>query len=59
VYQDIGLDGLSDNEELDKFLDFVNNLPPNLAPDKLDQIRQDPAADNFKYFLGRAVLLTR
>ncbi len=52
VYQDIGLDGLSDNEELDKFLDFVNNLPPNLAPDKLDQIRQDPAADNFKYFLG-------
>ncbi len=52
VNQDIGLDGLADDEELTKFTDFINNLPPNLAPGAVDQIRSDPSADNFNYFLG-------
>lgn len=51
VNQDIGLDGLNDEEELAKFSDFINNLPPTLNPAALDKIRSDPSADNFKYFL--------
>lgn len=51
VNQDIGLDGLSDEEELTKFSDYINNLPPTLIPEALDKIRNDPSADDFKYFL--------
>ena len=50
--QDIGLDGLNDDEELTKFSDYINNLPSNIAPAALDQIISDPSSDNFKYFLN-------
>lgn len=52
VHQDLGLDGLSDEEEATKFNDFLNNLPPNITPEALDKIRSDPSADDFEYFLG-------
>lgn len=39
IHQDVGLDGLSDEEERAKFPNFAN-LP-------------DPAGDNFQYFRGR------
>jgi cell surface protein SprA len=50
--QDIGLDGLNDEEELSKFTDFINNLPSNISPTALDKIRSDPSSDNFRYFLS-------
>jgi cell surface protein SprA len=52
VNQDIGLDGTNDEEESDKFQDFINNLPTNIIPEALDEIRLDPSADNFNYFLN-------
>lgn len=51
VHQDIGLDGLDDEEEATKFSDFINNLPPNINPAELDKIKNDPSSDDFKYFL--------
>lgn len=51
VNQDIGLDGLNDDEEVTKFDDFISNLPPNISTPALDDIRTDPSFDNFKYFL--------
>ena len=52
INQDIGLDGASDEEESDKFADFLNNLPANISPGALDEIRTDPSGDNFEYFLN-------
>lgn len=51
INQDIGWDGLNDDEELVKFDDFINDLPPNISTPALDKIRTDPSFDNFKYFL--------
>jgi cell surface protein SprA len=44
--QDLGLDGLNDNDEKTKFSSFLNNLPGDLTPDDVP----DPAADNFVSF---------
>ncbi len=50
--QDVGLEGLSDENELTYFENsFINQLS-GVSPDALDQIRNDPSADNFNYFLG-------
>ena len=52
INQDVGSDGLNDTEELDRFVDFINNLPGNISPEAVEAIRQDPAADDFEYFLN-------
>jgi cell surface protein SprA len=48
-YQDVGYDGLTDEDER-SFYDtsYLKKLPPNLLPKFLN----DPAGDDFKYFLG-------
>lgn len=45
--QDVGMDGLSDTEELiaPQFKSFIDASPP--------KVKEDPSADNFKYFLGQ------
>ena len=48
--QDVGLDGIKNDEEADYFRNFVNNI--NVNPEALAEILGDPSADNFKYFLG-------
>jgi len=50
--QDIGLDGLKDDEELARFQSFINNLPLNISQAAVDQIRKDPSNDDFEYFLS-------
>ncbi|MEN8247361.1 MAG: cell surface protein SprA [Bacteroidota bacterium] len=52
TYQDIGLDGINDEDEQIKFSDFINSLPGNMVPAALDKIKSDPSADNFEYFLS-------
>ena len=51
VNQDVGLDGLNNEEEEERFVDFINNLPANISPEAIEQIRTDPAQDDFRYFL--------
>jgi len=50
-YQDVGLDGLSNDEEKGRFGDFLNQVKPILEPEAAARIEADPAADDFRYFL--------
>jgi cell surface protein SprA len=50
--QDVGLDGLSDIEEIEKFNTVLANLQAILNPDALVKVQADPSGDNFKYYLN-------
>ena len=47
--QDVGLDGIGNTKESDYFKDFINTVSSNSAK---EIVKQDPSADDFKYFLG-------
>ncbi|MBR4379457.1 MAG: cell surface protein SprA, partial [Prevotella sp.] len=46
--QDVGLDGLNDDEERSKFQEYLQKLPASVQQD----FGRDPAADNYHYFRG-------
>ena len=50
--QDVGLDGLSNDEERTFFKEYLDRLPGNLTADAKAKILADPSGDDFKYFLG-------
>lgn len=53
VFQDVGLDGLSDGDEKVKFAQFLND--PQIAalqPDAIKKLTDDPSSDNYHYFRG-------
>ncbi len=50
--QDIGLDGLNDEEERVQRTDFLNNLQGYLDPAAFATVQGDPASDNYHYYLG-------
>lgn len=51
VNQDVGMDGLRNDEEEDFFRTrFIDRL--NVSPPALQAIKNDPSADNFQYYLG-------
>ncbi len=52
INQDVGLDGMNNEEELVKFQDQLALLPPTLNPEVIDKIRADPSSDDFEYFLS-------
>jgi cell surface protein SprA len=48
--QDVGLNGLSSEDEIEFYRDrFLDRL--NVTPQSLDQILEDPSADDFHYYL--------
>lgn len=47
--QDVGLDGLNDDQERVKFAPYLSTLPQGTP--FYDQVVADPSGDNFKYFL--------
>jgi cell surface protein SprA len=50
-HQDIGLDGLTSEAENTFFADrFINRV--NVSPNAIQNIAQDPSADDFQYYLG-------
>jgi len=49
VNQDVGLDGLNDNEEKLKFQTYLNNLPAAAKP----IAEKDPSTDDCHYFRGK------
>lgn len=49
-YQDVGFDGLRDEDERDKFTSYLNDLSGYLTSDAYGKIYQDPSSDNYKYF---------
>ncbi len=51
-YQDVGLDGLSDEDEMAFFDSFLQAVGVVVSPEVLDSILLDPSNDNFHYFRG-------
>jgi len=49
VKQDVGLDGLDDEREIQKFDAYLNSLIPGTPA--YQKAMNDPSADNFRYFL--------
>lgn len=52
VYQDIGLDGLDDEDETSFFESYLNNLQSIVSPEAFSRAQQDPSSDNFHYYRG-------
>ena len=50
--QDVGLDGLSNLQERDKFKTFLDQIRQRLSPAAYEQILGDPSNDDFKFYLG-------
>lgn len=51
-FQDVGLDGLSNNDERQFFSGFVNQVKPRLNPAAADELSNDPSSDDYRYFRG-------
>jgi cell surface protein SprA len=49
--QDVGLDGMSDEEEREKYSSWLNTLISG-SPAAYEQAYNDPSNDNFRYFLS-------
>ncbi len=52
VYQDVGLDGLSDTDEQSFYDEFLAELQSVLNPEALTRLAEDPSSDNFHYYRG-------
>lgn len=51
--QDVGLDGLKNDDEVAAFSDYLNSL--NVNGDVREAILRDPSADDFQYFIGNSL----
>ncbi|MDR2887711.1 MAG: cell surface protein SprA [Bacteroidales bacterium] len=51
-YQDVGLDGLGDDDEVMFFNDYLQKLQPRVDPEAYQRNILDPSNDNFHYFRG-------
>ena len=52
-YQDVGLDGLNDDDERRFFKDYLDEVSTVVDDDSLEQIVADPAGDNYHYYRGK------
>lgn len=50
--QDQGIDGLSDDEERDFYVNYLARVKNHCTPEAFSQIQSDPSADNYHNFLG-------
>lgn len=50
AYQDVGLDGLQNSEELVYFKDFMDRIKTVVNAQALDTVNRDPSSDNFVNF---------
>lgn len=51
-YQDVGLDGLSNEDETSFFDDYLQAVGAVVSPEVLEKIFEDPSNDDFHYFRG-------
>ena len=52
-YQDVGLDGLNNEDERSFFSDYLQNLQQIVTPEVYQKSLLDPSNDDFHYFRGR------
>lgn len=50
--QDVGIDGLSDLQEQQKFTVAINQIRTQLNPDAATAFNADPSSDNFSFYRG-------
>jgi cell surface protein SprA len=48
--QDVGLDGLNDDEEKSVFRNYIEKMRPNLNQTAIGRLEADPSNDDFKYY---------
>lgn len=54
IYQDVGLDGMNDEAEANKFAAFVNWVNNSgLTPEAKAELLADPSSDNYQYYLDQ------
>ncbi|MGM0532097.1 MAG: cell surface protein SprA, partial [Bacteroidota bacterium] len=51
-YQDVGLDGLSDEHERTFFSNYLDKLNEHLSPEAFEEYIEDPSNDNYQYYRG-------
>lgn len=51
-HQDVGLDGLDDEDERSFFDEYLDNLQGYLTPEAYERISDDPSKDNYHYYRG-------
>ncbi len=51
-YQDVGLDGIGDDDELTFFNDYLQKASVITSPEAFQEIQKDPSGDDFHYFRG-------
>ncbi len=51
-YQDIGFDGLDDEDEQSFYENYLGNLQLKLTSDAYEAVEEDPATDNYHYYRG-------
>ncbi len=52
VRQDVGYDGLSDEQEKEFFADYLSQIRGKVSGEVLSAIENDPSNDNFQFYLG-------
>ena len=52
TYQDVGLDGLRDDDEKSFFTDYLQKSEALTEPEAYNEILKDPSNDDFHYFRG-------
>lgn len=50
--QDVGLDGVGNQREQGFFRNYLSQISSRVSPLALEQIRRDPSADDFQYFIS-------
>lgn len=50
--QDVGLDGMNDEDERSFHRNFLQKLPSNLTPQARQEIEADPSADNYEFYFS-------
>ena len=51
-YQDVGLDGLNDDDERSFFERYLDELEGHLTPEAFAEAAEDPSGDNYHYYRG-------
>ncbi len=52
LYQDVGLDGLGDQDEQTFFSNYVQKIQPITTPEVYQEVLKDPSSDDFHYYRG-------
>ena len=52
LFQDVGLDGLMDQDEQTFFSDYLQKASAVTTPEAYQKILKDPSGDDFHYFRG-------